>query len=310
MSEQPEPKVKKPEIHTAANPTVMRIIPELAQEIGLNESLMLLQIAFLIKVNDNYHDGQWWAFNSVRNWQLKYFPFWSVMTVNRTINKLKEAKYITVSNAYNKRKSDKTQWYALSTDELAKLKSITLVMKDVSERDSKPDAVTKRDSLYQNGTGFEQNGTTLPESLKDSLKEEEKKESIDSSSNTNSARKPAPPPVPAFPETSHETGPISAALEAHPFWQAYCDRFAFPPEAHDPGGKLLACCKRMERAGYHREHISRLVHHKIEVLKKQRYELLWVENDLPDFVAEHREMLDWHIAHAERAAWHQQQHSE
>lgn len=151
------------DIFAAAEPTVTRIIPELAVEIGLNESIVLLQIAFWIKTANNCLAGNWWTFQSVRGMQEKAFGYMGLATINRTIKNLEDRRLITTGN-FNKRKGDKTRWFALNPEGLSKLNSIKIVSIDESG------AVSDWNTPFQNGTPMfqigtpsDQNGTTLPE---------------------------------------------------------------------------------------------------------------------------------------------------
>lgn len=154
----------RPELRVSAQEAYIVVQPELALEIGLNESMVLLQIAYWIKIasDSNFHDGHWWTYQSVRDIQSKSFPFWSLMTINRAVNKLIDDGYLVEGN-YNKLKSDKTRWFALNTDKIATLKSVTLHTnpeKSVYQNDTTPyQNVT---GLYQNDTTPYQNDTTLP----------------------------------------------------------------------------------------------------------------------------------------------------
>ena len=50
----------------------------LAREIGLNEALILQQINYWIEINkksgNNFCDGRYWTYNSIRAWQEKAMP--------------------------------------------------------------------------------------------------------------------------------------------------------------------------------------------------------------------------------------------
>lgn len=140
------------QIYTGANPTVERIIPELAVEIGLNESIVLMQISHWISISKNLHNGVYWTYNTIRAMHKDYFPYWSVATIWRTITNLKEAGYIIVTNEFNKRKGDKTQWFALEPDKLSTLKSVLIA----------PALEHSTGKLFQNETTLFQNETTLP----------------------------------------------------------------------------------------------------------------------------------------------------
>ena len=59
----------------------------LAREIGLNEALILQQINYWIEINkksgNNFYDGRYWTYNSIRVWQEKDFDYMSFDTVKR-----------------------------------------------------------------------------------------------------------------------------------------------------------------------------------------------------------------------------------
>jgi len=130
-------------------PTAPRLNPALACEIGLNESLILLQLEFWISISDNVRDGQQWTYQSTRDIREKAFPFWSVMTINRTIKSLENLSLINTTSKYNAAKYDKTRWFSMNYEGISKLKSISI--KGYGTGSS------------QNGTGSNQDGTTIPE---------------------------------------------------------------------------------------------------------------------------------------------------
>ena len=69
------------EQHIIANKT-------LAREIGLNEALILQQINYWIEINkksgNNFYDGRYWTYNSIRVWQEKDFDYMGFDAVKRT----------------------------------------------------------------------------------------------------------------------------------------------------------------------------------------------------------------------------------
>ncbi len=65
---------------------ITRIMPSLAQEIGLNECIVLLQICFWIQITNHYRDGQYWTYQSVRDMQEKAFPYWSLSVTRHNKN--------------------------------------------------------------------------------------------------------------------------------------------------------------------------------------------------------------------------------
>lgn len=93
----------------------------LARGLGLNEALVLQQINYWIEINkksgNNYHDGKYWTYNSIRAWQEKDFDYLSVDTVKRTFSKLEKAGYLLVGN-YNKDPRDKMKWCTINDKKL------------------------------------------------------------------------------------------------------------------------------------------------------------------------------------------------
>ena len=96
----------------------------LAREIGLNEALILQQINYWIEINkksgNNYYDGRYWTYNSIRAWQENDFDYMSLDTVKRTFAKLEKAGFLLVGN-YNKDLRDKTKWYTINIEKLEEL---------------------------------------------------------------------------------------------------------------------------------------------------------------------------------------------
>jgi DNA-binding Lrp family transcriptional regulator len=158
----------KPILRTEDKVMVTTIIPELAAEIGLNESILLRQLAHWIKTTNNLRDGQWWTYQTLSGMQKEAFPYWSIATISRTAKKLEEAGYIQRTAVYNKRRNDTTFWYALNVEKLSTLKSITVVLQN--EKGIVTDSVTALQDekpVLQNENPLVlddlQNATTLPE---------------------------------------------------------------------------------------------------------------------------------------------------
>lgn len=90
----------------------IQVLPKLAIEIGLNEAIILQQMHYWLNLSNHNHDGKKWIYNTYDDWN-KQFPFWSVMTIRRTINSLEKQKLILIAN-YNKAGFDKTRWYSIN----------------------------------------------------------------------------------------------------------------------------------------------------------------------------------------------------
>lgn len=138
------------------NPNAPRLCPDLAEEIGLHESILLLQIDFWISISTaEEHDGLKWTYQSTRDIQ-RTFPYLSVMTINRTINSLVKKTLIILGN-FNKLKFDKTRWFAINFEGCQKLRSIA-IREGVGTRTNQVGTSTN-----QNGTRTNHLDTTIPE---------------------------------------------------------------------------------------------------------------------------------------------------
>jgi len=102
---------------------VRKFSPELAKELGLNQAIVIGQVDYWVKKNQNaninFHDGRYWTYNSFERWQSQ-FPFWSVGTIKRIFSDLRQRGILLVGN-YNKLKFDKTNWYTLDYSKLSEL---------------------------------------------------------------------------------------------------------------------------------------------------------------------------------------------
>lgn len=150
---------KKPyKIYVEHDATVLRVYPALAREIGLNESMMLLQIDFWVSISTALeNDGHPWTYQSVSEMREKAFPFWSRDTINRIVNSLIKKGLVVVGN-YNQKKYDKTRWLRLDYEQLGELSSIKVGSDSLSD---------SRTGSTQNRTRSTQNRTTIPEIITD-----------------------------------------------------------------------------------------------------------------------------------------------
>lgn len=143
------------------SPSMLRICPELAKEIGLVESILLLQLEFLITISTTEErEGEIWTYQSLDNMREEYFPFWSRMTISRGMKSLEKQKLIKIGN-FNKLKFDHTTWYSMDEEGLSKLKSVRFEKSMYQNVKSKR---TKREIDHNNlGNGMYQNVTTIPQ---------------------------------------------------------------------------------------------------------------------------------------------------
>ena len=143
-------------------PNALRLSPALAGEIGLNESIILLQIEFWISISNNEREGRRWTFQSIRDMQKKTFWFWGVMTIQRTLKSLINKGYLIEGN-FNKFKYDRTRWFTLG-DRISELKSVQIAGCGTG-------VYQNGTRSNQNGTRSNQNGTTIPETTTETTTE-------------------------------------------------------------------------------------------------------------------------------------------
>lgn len=143
------------------DPHPMRVEKELAAEIGLNESILFLQIEFLISISRHEHDGRLWTYQSLQDLHDNYFPWWSLMTISRIIKALEKRELLIVGN-YNKSGFDRTQWFALNEEGINKLQSVKLQPAPIYQNDKR---VSQNDEIESNNliNRSSQIDTTIPE---------------------------------------------------------------------------------------------------------------------------------------------------
>lgn len=93
------------------NEPPLQVLPSLAKEIGLNEAIMLQQMHYWLLKSANEFTGVKWFYKTLEEWQTE-FPFWSAMTIRRTLGSLERQEIIKIGN-FNKKKFDKTKWYTI-----------------------------------------------------------------------------------------------------------------------------------------------------------------------------------------------------
>lgn len=109
---------------TAARKLLVRgkkllVDPTLAQALGLNTCIVFGRVAYWVEKNQqagsqkHFREGGWWTFNSVAKWHRNDFPFWSLNTVQRIFDQLRELNLIATGN-FNERRGDKTAWYTIN----------------------------------------------------------------------------------------------------------------------------------------------------------------------------------------------------
>ena len=87
----------------------LQVLPSLARELGLNEAIMLQQMHYWLIKSSHEFEGVKWFYKTLEDWQTE-FPFWSTMTIRRTLTNLEKQTVIRIGN-FNKKKFDKTIEY-------------------------------------------------------------------------------------------------------------------------------------------------------------------------------------------------------
>lgn len=119
------------------------VIPELAEELGLDESIVLQQIHYWITKSGKLINDEFWIYNTFEDWK-KQFKYWSISKIKRVFYSLEEKGYIH-SKKMNVKKSNHTKWYTVDYNKL-----VSLISKYISE---KKFVQTKNElSLYQSDT--------------------------------------------------------------------------------------------------------------------------------------------------------------
>ena len=121
----------------------IQVLPKLAEEIGLNEAIVLQQMHYWLNTSKHEHNGKKWIYNSFPSWQ-EQFPFWSIMTIKRAVYSLEKKDLLHVGN-YNKAGFDKTKWYSINYE------TLECMIRPSYQNDTT--SVSKwNDGVYQNDT--------------------------------------------------------------------------------------------------------------------------------------------------------------
>ncbi len=110
----------------------LEIVPALALEIGLNESIVLQQLFIHVQKGSTILDGKQWLQKTYEEWQ-NIFPFWSISTIKRIFSSLQKKGMVLIEQ-HGKHQYNRTNWYAISEDAL----QIILLDEDVSEIEKAP----------------------------------------------------------------------------------------------------------------------------------------------------------------------------
>jgi predicted transcriptional regulator len=151
---------KRVRLFVLNEPYQLRLSASLAQEIGFQESIVLLQVEYLIGISNTAEkDGELWTYQSLEDLRT-HFPWWSRTTIYRILQRLQDKGLIKLGN-YNKLKFDKTQWIALDRDGIAQLTSVKM---DDSVFQNETSMLSKRNiDVAKMKHRCSQNETTIPQ---------------------------------------------------------------------------------------------------------------------------------------------------
>lgn len=123
---------------TLLNSHALVLDKKLAVVLGLNEALVLQQMDYWLginkKKNRNFHEGRYWTYNTINNWQ-EEFPFWSKSTIKRIFKKLRKMNLLETEN-FNVYQMDRTLWYTINYEKLEELCNSEISSIDFTEEDA------------------------------------------------------------------------------------------------------------------------------------------------------------------------------
>jgi len=95
----------------------LQVLPSLAVQIGLNESIIIQQFHYWLQTSKHKHPDKKgvirsWIYNSVSKWHVQ-FPFWSEGGLKRILIRLEKSGYLITGN-FNKKAYDRTKWYSIN----------------------------------------------------------------------------------------------------------------------------------------------------------------------------------------------------
>lgn len=236
------PANQRPRMFVLNDPHAMRISPDLASEIGLNESIVLLQIEFLMRGNTEERDGKRWIYHPLEYWQREHFSWWSVATIARIFKNLEKAELIYINSKYNRAGYDRTQWVALNYEGLRNLTSIH-VSDDMDAISQNEKAISQFEkSILQDETSISQIDTPILQS-ETTIQKTKNKTNREERESASPARTPA---VQAYFQTFNgqslnapQVEAINRTVTDLPRWQKVLDEWMLNGWGPRSIGKML-----------------------------------------------------------------------
>lgn len=245
-------------LFTPNNPASPRICPELAKEIGLNESILLLQYEFWIATEGDERDGHLWVRKPVREIKA-VFSFWGTSTINRIIQHLIE-QGLCVAGEFDEDGDKNGRWIRFDFDTLLSLKSIKIICAETGQTL----CPTLDNDSSQLGTNTTPDGTNNETSPYIGNKEDQEKK-IESVGTQR--RRPAP-----YPKRISWPRYISlffAVTNSPPMQQLWPEIERVLGDNPDPG-RLRKCYVEWLRRGYRENALGWLEWYEYGVIPPQR----------------------------------------
>lgn len=142
---------------------------KLAKCLGLKEAVIFQQIHYWLeinkKTNNNFKEGRYWTYNSIKKWHENEFDFLSIRTVERTLKAL-EKEGLLICKTFNKMAGDKTKWYTIDYDKLLEVCKNRLNLKEEKSKkmsvNGKLGAMAKKEKAQENKENNEKINTIQP----------------------------------------------------------------------------------------------------------------------------------------------------
>ena len=167
------------------------IIPELAKELGLDETIVLQQVHYWLQRCGKVIDNVIWIYNSFNEWT-EQFSYWSISKVKRVFYSL-EKEGLLISRKINKSKKDHTKWYSINYKKLTSFVNISckkmarqkknLSRSKMNVRSSQFETIYNRtENNYTNTSSYiEKKQINKPENLEEKIKNKFSKSSFGTS---------------------------------------------------------------------------------------------------------------------------------
>lgn len=125
-------KTKHPSLFIRNHPTAPQLCPELAKEIGLNESILLLQWEYWMRSESEERDGFLWLRKTEREIH-GFFPFWGTGSIHRILQSLVKKGFL-VAGSYDTAPGRGAQWFRIEWQTIQTLKSLRVDCSNLEQR--------------------------------------------------------------------------------------------------------------------------------------------------------------------------------